>query len=508
MTAEHSPSGQRGPTERLSTGVQGADTVLDGGLLRGRNTLVRGPPGAGKTLFGLHFLAEGATPENGENPLFINFGEPEDYIREDAKDWNIDLDEVHILDLTPSEGVFVEQESYDLFSPAEVEGSDISKELVSTVEEVTPTRVFVDPLTQLRYVTADAYQFRKQVMGLLQFFKQRDITPIFTSQATKATPDDDLQFIADGIIHLDLADSIDGHRTFSVSKFRGSEFQSGDHTLRITGDGMRIAPNLTPEKYSQGYSREDISSGIPELDELLHGGIERGKITMLTGPTGAGKTTTGLQFMKEAAGRGERSVLYSFDEDVESIVQRSEAINIPVKEMIDREILHISDVLPLELTADEFTRDVQREVQTNDAKIVMIDGLDGFRNSLRGISTHDNRAVLSLSRYLKNMGITVILVNEIHQITGEFLATEKGLSYIADNVIFLRHIEYQGELRKVIGVLKMRTSGYEQKLRELEISEYGLRVGAPLSNLHGILSGVPQLPDDGTELQDFEGEDE
>lgn len=477
--------------DRLSTGVPNIDTILDGGLLPGRSILVRGPPGAGKTLFGLHYLTGGATED--ETSLFINFGEPEDYIREDAAEWGFNLEHVHFLDLTPSEDFFVDDEAYDLFSAAEVEGQPLAEDLTETVEEITPNRVFIDPLTQLRYLASDPHQFRKQVLSLLRFLKHRGATTVFTSQDTTATPDDDLQFMSDGILHFGYtADT----RTVRVSKFRGSDFQKGSHSLRITDEGMTVAPELVPEAYDRDFTAEAISSGIPSLDELVHGGLERGTVTMLTGPTGAGKTTTGVQFMKEAAGRGERSVLYSFEEATETLVHRADAINIPIHDMLDRGVLSIEEIQPQDHTADEFSHWVRQEVEDHETRIVMIDGLDGYRHSLRDIDTDEVEDIALLSRYLKNMGVTTIVVNEIHRITGEFQATEAGLSYLADNIILLRHVEYQGELRKVIGVLKKRASDFEKSLRELEITENGIKVGQPLPELQGILSGTPEWSDD------------
>ncbi|WP_303645369.1 ATPase domain-containing protein, partial [Haladaptatus sp. W1] len=130
----------------------------------------------------------------------------------------------------------------------------------------------------------------------------------------------------------------------------------------------------------------------------------------------------------------------------------------------------------------------------NDTSIVMIDGIDGYKLSLRD---DDDRVLVrklhTLCRYLKNMGITVILVDEIDTVTGEFQATEAGISYLADNIVFLRHLEVSGEMRKAIGVLKKRTSDFERMLREFQITEHGLKVGEPLTELSGVLSGSPEL---------------
>lgn len=229
---------------------------------------------------------------------------------------------------------------------------------------------------------------------------------------------------------------------------------------------------------------------MPELDELLHGGLERGTVTLVTGPTGSGKTTLGLLFMKEAAGRGERSVVYTFEENVDSLLARSQAINIPVRAMVAHGMLEVIPIEPLRYTPDEFARLVRQEVEERHTRIVMLDSIAGYRLSMRRADLVQH--LHALCRYLNAMGVTTLLVNEVEKITGEFQATELGISYLADNIIFLRYLEVNGELRKAIGVLKKRLSDFEKTLREYEITRYGVKVGRPLTQLRGLLSGVPE----------------
>jgi circadian clock protein KaiC len=297
-----------------------------------------------------------------------------------------------------------------------------------------------------------------------------------------------LQFIGDGVIHLNN-DSADG-RTLSVTKFRGSDFRRGFHSMRLTNIGMEVYPRLQPEVYKREFVQQAIASGVPELDELLHGGIERGTVTIITGPTGVGKTTLGLQFMKEAAGRGERSVVYTFEEAEETLLHRCEAINIPVRAMVERDTLSVVQVEALHFSPDEFANLVRQEVEKKKARIVMIDSVSGYRLSVRGQDLVSH--LHAVCKYLQNMGVTVILINEVEHITGDFRATDVGISYVADNIVFLRYLELQGQMRKAIGVLKKRVSDFEKTLREIEITRYGIKVGRPLTGLRGILSGTPE----------------
>ena len=467
---------------RVSTGVRGLDEVLYGGLMPERAYLVRGGPGCGKTTLGMHFLTDGA--RKGEQCLFITLGEPETELRANAVALGFDLTNIHFLDLSPSAAFFAEMQAYDIFSPAEVEREPVTQQILQQIEQIRPQRVFVDSMTQFRYLSTDAFQFRKQVLSLLRFLVEHGATICFTSEGSASVPDDDLQFMADGVLNLQF---LGDNRTVVVSKLRGSDFRSGAHSMRLTGLGMEVFPRLLPEQHTQQVRQETLSSGVPEMDELLHGGLERGTITMISGPTGVGKTTLGLQFMKEAAGRGERSVVYTFEEPQETLLRRCESLNIPVRTMLERGTLSVVPIEPLHFTPDEFAAMVRQEVEEQHASIVMVDSVAGYRVSLQGEDTVTH--LHAISKYLQNMGVAVLLINEVTSIAGEFQVSDIGASYLADNIIFMRYIELRGEIRKVIGVLKKRLSNFERTLREIQTTRYGIKVGAPLKNLQGILTG-------------------
>jgi circadian clock protein KaiC len=480
------------PSERASTGVAGLDEVLSGGLVPERSYMVRGPAGSGKTILSFHFLQAGL--DEGETALFINLEEDVRDLRANAAALGFDTDAIEFLDLSPSADAFVDDDSYEVFEPAEVEGEPLTDRIVDGVAEVDPDRVVVDPLTQLRFLLSDDYQFRKQVVGFMRFLKDRGATVLFTVQNTASLPTDDLEFITDGTVRLDAASY---GKTVDVPKFRGSATQSGDHAYRITGDGIEVYPALQPGDRDAAASFEQISSGIPEVDELLHGGIERGTVTIVSGPTGVGKTTLGTQFMKEAARRGERSVIYLFEENRETFLARSRAVDIPVDRMLEKGTLQVNEVEALERSPQEFARTVREEVEERGAAIVMVDGIAGYRLTLRGEEEAMLQQMHALGRYLKNQGVTGVFIDETRNVTGPFRATMENISYLADNILFLRHLELDGELRKAIGVLKKRTSDFERTIREFRITEHGVTVGEPMSGLRGILSGTPEVVDGG-----------
>lgn len=474
--------------QRISTGIPGLDEILKGGLIPNRTYLVRGGPGAGKTILGLSFLSATAGGEDGT--LYISLGESEVNVRSNASQLGIEIGGMEFLDLRPGPEFFTRAEGYyDIFPAVEVERSPLTKRVIEAIERIRPNRVFIDPMTQLRYLARDSLQFRRQMIAFLDYLISHGSTVLMSSETGLETSDEELQFVSDGVISLE---SVAGSGMLSVIKFRGSGFQPGRHAMRITDRGLAAFPRLIPEEHARGFVAEQIPSGVAGIDAMLHGGLERGTVTFISGPSGTGKTTLGLLFVKEAAARGERSAVFTFDEDPEIIVGRSEGLNIPIRSMMDAGRLSIVKVEPLLRSVDEFSGMVRREVEELHAKVVVIDSVSSFKLALRG---EDLQAHLhALASYLANMGVLGVIVTETEDIGVNLRLTEFKASYIADNIVFLRYMErrFAGgvEVRRLIGVMKKRSSDHEKTVREYRITPRGVEVGEPLK-LSTILYGPP-----------------
>ena len=471
---------------KLSTGIAGLDEILGGGLIAGRSYLVRGGPGSGKTTLGIQFLIAGIAAR--EKSLFISMEEQEDKIKTNAAALGLDSSGIQFLDISPSSSFFIEAQTYDIFSPAEVERVPITSKIKEMVEAIKPDRVFIDPITQLRYLSTDIYQYRRQVLSFLRYLNETGATVLFTSEISQEAPDADLQFLSDGVIELGY-DPYKGNQV-RVNKIRGSEFLAGWHPMKIKKGGIEIYPELQPPEQVPDINIENISSGVPMIDSLLGGGIDRGTVTVITGPTGAGKTSLGLTFMKEASRRGESSIVYTFDEEIPVILHRARSIAIPIDEMLRSERLKIMKVEPLRWSIGEFGQLVRCQVEEQNARLVMFDSIAGFELAIRGKDLVGR--LHALAKYLQNKGVTLIIICETSRVVRDFQATELGLSYLADTIIFLRYIELDGQLRKAIGVLKKRTGDFKKTLCEFEITSQGIRVGEPLFGYQGILLGEPK----------------
>lgn len=472
----------------VSSGVDGLDDILHGGLVPGRMYLVHGQPGTGKTLLGMHFLEEGLTGD--ETVLFIHGEESRDEILANGAAVDIDVTGAEFLDLGPDSDFFTEDYSYDLVDPSDIEQERYTQDIHEAIREIDPDRVVVDPLTQLRYVEANDYQFRKRILAFMRFLKQHEITVVATATPTAQQEyDREIRSLSDGIVELTRGD---GGRRIKVSKHRALGQREDDHGMEIRGNGLEVFPQLVPDRHEHPFEPNQIQFGIDELDELVGGGFNQRTVTFISGPTGAGKTSTGTQLLVQAAESDLNSALYLFEEDIETYEHRSESIGMPVSAMREDGSLSVTEIEPRTFSGEEFAHMVRAQVDQQQTDIVMIDGIDGYTTSIRGDENDLVRKLHALTRYLKNRGVTVLITNEIPEITGISSATSNNLSYVADNLMFLSYVEIDGSLRNVVGMLKKRAGGFEHNLREFEITADGIRVGESLTGLHGILQGTPR----------------
>lgn len=477
-------------TERVSTGITGLDEILDGGLIAQRSCLVRGGPGRGKTTIGLQFLAAAADKEDS---LFIGFQESDAQLRANADAVGIDITGVRFLSLAPDEQFFSQQLGYDVFSAADVEQEPVVKAVLEAVEKKRPKRVFVDSLTQLRFLSADVYQYRKQVLSFLRYLTGCGATVMFSSEHSREMPDDDLQFMSDGVINLDANET---GASVRVSKFRGSDFIRGPHQMRVRKGGVVVyARTLPPARKQVRDERWQWTCGIPAIDTMLNGGIEAGTISLLTGPSGVGKSTLASLFVAEAARNDRRAVVYLFEEEIQTFHRRCKSLGIALEEAFQDNRVSLEQVEPMRYLADEFALKVRRQVEEEGIELVVIDSTAGFELTLEG---EDIRKRLhTMAKTLSRLGVTVVLVNEVESLMGEFKVSEKGISYLADNVIFMRYLETGGELRKAMGVLKKRLSNFDPRLHLYRIGgKTPMTVDAGIDGLGGVMSSGPVLQEE------------
>ncbi|HEX8371418.1 MAG TPA: ATPase domain-containing protein [Chthoniobacterales bacterium] len=481
MTAKTAP--------RSSTGIAGLDEILMGGLPSHRFYLVQGDPGVGKTTLGLQFLLAGDAV--GEKGLYITLSETHDELIEVANSHQWDLSPISIFELSAIEQTLAAESQNTLFHPAEVELNQIAQVLMDKVAEVNPVRVIFDSLSELRLLAQNPLRYRRQLLSLKQFFAGRKCTVVVMDDRTSESSDREVQSIAHGVIKLEHNSPKygDARRRITVVKVRGSVFRGGYHDYVITRGGLVVFPRLSAGARQEDYRSGDSSSGIPSLDNLLCGGLDLGSSTLFMGPPGTGKSTLSAQFASAAAARGERAVIFTFDEKVETYVRRADLVGMRFSEHIAEGRIEASQINPAVLSPGEFANRIVKAVEERQAKVVVIDSLNGYLNSMPeesflAIQMHE------LLSYLAQKGVVTILVLAQNGLIGAMQAPV-DITYLADSVVILRYFEAMGEVKKAISVIKKRSGQHEKTIREFGINSHGLQVGEPLASLHGVLTGVP-----------------
>ena len=373
-------------SQPASTGIAGLDDVLRGGFTKRRLYLIEGAPGSGKTTLALHFLLAGA--HAGESVLYITLSESEEELRSVADSHGWDLAGVTLRELVPADATLRADDVYTMFHPSEVELSEATRSLLDDVEKLNPSRVVFDSLSELRLLAGSPLRYRRQILALKQYFSGRNCTVLLLDDMTSTDQDLQVESIAHGVLRLDqqYQDYGSERRRLVVIKYRGVGFRGGYHDFVIRRGGLAVFPRLVASEHRGALSQEKLESGIAELDTLLGGGVELGTSTLIVGAAGCGKSTLATQFCVAAAGRGERSALFIFDESVNTLLLRGEGLGMRLGEHIDNGTIHVKQVDPAELSPGEFAHQIRAAVEEHKARIVVIDSLNGFLNAMPGES--------------------------------------------------------------------------------------------------------------------------
>lgn len=490
MPRQGSVKPETNPDLIAKTGNAGLDDILNGGLQRGRVYLVEGIPGSGKTTLSMQFLLEGA--RRGEPVLYITLSETTEELNSVAKSHGWDLTGVTIRELLPDEHALETEQQYTMYHPSEVELASTTKMILDDVEKLKPTRIVFDSLSELRLVAGNPLRYRRQILALKQYFSGRQCTVILLDDMTAADHDLHVQSIVHGVIYLQHLSPEYGaeRRRLRVVKYRGSEFRGGFHDYLIRKGGLVVFPRLIAAEHRHNTDGHKMPSGVPELDDLLGGGIEEGTSTLVVGGAGTGKSTIAAQFCAAAATRGQKSIIFMFDESPNTLFARCKGLNVDLERCVADGVIELVQVDPAELSPGELTSLIREAVEAKGVKIVVIDSLNGYLNAMPEerfltIQLHE------LLMYLSQKSVASILVGAHHGVIGSQMQAPVDASYLADAVILLRYFEARGAVRQAISVVKKRGGRHERTIREFGMADGAIKVGAPLTEFRGVLTGVP-----------------
>jgi circadian clock protein KaiC len=481
-------AGDADSLQRTSTGIPGLDEVLLGGFLGETLYLIQGNPGSGKTTLGMQFLIEGA--RHGETGLYVTFSESKRDIQGIAKSHGWSLDGITLYESEDTSPRLKAEEEYTVFPADEVELSETTNRLYEEVERLQPRRVVVDSLSELRLMAKDPRRYRQQILFFKQFFSQRGCTVLLLDDQS-GHGDLQIQTVSHGVIELQRHDQQYGvsRRQLRIIKVRGAKFHDGLHDYVIQRGGLVVFPRLVAAEHRDGGSPECLPSGLVELDALLGGGLGRGTSALLLGPPGAGKSALVMQYAFSRVEEGEAVACFVFEESRERFLNRAARFGRDLRSHVDAGRLTVRQIDPAELSPGEFAYTLKASVEEHGVRLVIIDSLNGYLNAMPNerflmLHMHD------LLMYLNQQGVLTLMTMTQHGVLAP-MQSPVDVSHLADNVILLRYFEAHGEIKQAISVVKNRDNSHERTIREFQITPAGVRIGQPLRQFRGVLSGVP-----------------
>jgi circadian clock protein KaiC len=459
-----------GDDKRLSTGIPGLDDVLNGGLPVNHLYLVQGTPGTGKTTLAIQFLRAGAAAK--ESCLYVTLAETKQELRAISRSHRWSIAGVEIFQALAADPLHSSEErEYTLFHPSDVELAETIESIMAAVRRLNPDRVVIDSLSELRVLSVDKLRYRRQILALKQALVERSCTVLLLDDLSD-TDANHLHSIAHGVIALEQIASEYGRdrRRLRVIKMRGVAFREGYHDFQIRTGGQIVYPRLVAAEH------HPVSSDIKDLDKMLGGGLHKGTSTVLLGPAGAGKTTFASQFALAAAKRGEHAAMYIFDEGLQTFFARAAGLGMDIEKYVHEGLIKVQQVDPAELSPGEFAHSVRQNVELTDAKVIVIDSLNGYLHAMP-----DQRYLLlqmhELLMYLNQRGVVSMLVIAQHGLDDNTTQSPIDLSYLVDSVIRLRYIETNGEIRRALSILKKRPGAHDHTIREYRLGTDTITIG-------------------------------
>lgn len=483
-----------GPAIRkLPTGVLGFDDVLGGGIPEFSFNLIAGGPGCGKTTLAHQIMFANATPERkalyfsvvGEPPLKMLRYQQQYSFFDAAKVGDSSIEFVHLGQQALDGGL-----------------EKVLKSIVDKVEAVGPQLVMVD---SFRAVVRRAHDGGPQANLELQDFMQRlalqltsyEATTFLLGEYADGEQDSAVFTVADGIVWLHQAtDRNSVVRKMQVIKMRGQGQIPGLHTMRISDEGLGVFPRILKpaEKTSENSPGGRLSTGILALDEMLGGGVPKGYSVLVAGPSGSGKTVISNQFILEGIEHGEPGIIAVFEKRPNDYLQTTPRGR-EFERMVREKKLEIIFLRPLDLSIDETLVALREAVRRTRAKRAVIDSLSGLELALAPTFREDFRESLyRMIGALTGLDLTVMATVELADSYIDLRFSPQGVAFLTDAIIVQRYVEIDSQLRRLMGVVKVRASQHSKDLREYEITpEGGIVIGKPLREYGGILTGAPAL---------------
>ena len=469
-------TGQR-PAEvgRLKTGVSRLDELLGEGIPYGSSIIVSGVAGSGKTVLGLEFVYRGAR-DFGEKGLIFTFEETEERLRSTARGLGWELDReiergmVRII-FIPQPDILVDRHLL---------------EMQRQVESFEARRVVIDSMSVFLHKIQDPRIVRDKVFWLANIVQNQEAVGFFTNDVPAGSVQHTRfgveETVMDGLVLLSWEkEGLERHRYVEVNKLRNTGHARGRHSMSISQGGIRIFPRIDEalphlESVPLAPDRQRLSSGVPQLDALLEGGLLDGSVTLVSGSPGTGKSTLGLLFALEAARTGERALYITLEESPKQLLQEAESLGLPLREALDSGRVEILFLPREQMHAARFLSVVEEKVSSFKPARVVLDSASDIE--VLGLVSEELRLLLyGLVIRLRTLAVTSLFTLESRSLFFSDVISERGLSPLADNIFMIRYVQQEDGFVPMLTVVKTRGSAHDRASHRITIGQGGLRLG-------------------------------
>ena len=479
------------PVAKLETGIEGFDTIANGGLPQGRSTLVSGTSGSAKTILALQYLVNGIR-EQKHGGVFVTFEETPEDIRSNVKSFGWDLAQYErdgllaLVDVSPDPGSApVTSGEYDFTA--------LLARIEAAVRRVNAKRVSIDSISALFSQFVDAGLVRRELFRISAGLKKMGVTALITAERSaehgEIARHGVEEFVADNVIILrNLLEDEKRRRTVEVLKYRGAPHQKGEFPFTVSAHGIEVLP-LSAMELTQKSSNVRLSSGNDVLDDMCGGGFYRDSIILVSGATGTGKTLSVTTFLDDGSKRGEKTLVFAFEESREQLLRNAIGWGKDFRRWEEQGLLKIVCAYPEILGLEDHLLRMKREIEEFGPRRVAVDSLSAMERVSTGKSFRE--FVIGLTSFIKERETAGLFTATTASLMGGTSVTETHISTITDTIILMRYVELMGEMRRGITVLKMRGSWHDKGIRQYEIDDLGMHIGKAFHNVGGILAGTP-----------------
>lgn len=452
--------------ERISTGIENLDEIINGGIPKGSTILLCGLPGTGKTIFANQMMFFNTQPEN-KSIYFTTLAEPQIKVLRFQQEFSFFDKSIFQRDVI----------YHDLGSTLRQHGpQQVLIDIDNLLKKHEPNLIIIDTIKTLTDMIPSLTEFRQFMLDLSLRLTIWGCTSLMLAEYGESEieirPE---SAIADGIIYLyGPNEKKQQKRQLRILKMRGTGYSGGESFFEITNNGIMLYPRLNPIVSKQKYTQfnERISTGLASLDSMMSGGIPRSTTTLVSGASGTGKTLLALNFIYNGLQTGEPSVFVSFEENPGQIINSAMGIGINLQSHISSGLLQILHISPIELDLDENIYRIQKIVKKTKARRLVLDSISSFEIGINDKIKYTNY-IWALTDYFKTQGIAIILTHEICNFSNIPKPTTLGISFVADNIILLCYSENGNEVKRYLRIMKMRGSGHSTYLREILITQDG-----------------------------------